>query len=107
MDLWLAGLVLQFPHPLLSDHVNFDSICRRFVLLEINLRAPAKHRHGDEEGDDGPESLELVRTGDGTWNLVRRPASITNHEKDQHCRDERRKEECDTRKIEVECVNLP
>src|ERR1041384_752059 len=98
--------MLQFPHPLLSDHVNFDRICRRLVLLEINLGAPAKHRHRDDEGDDGPQRFQLMRTGDGTWNLVRRTASITNDEKDQHRRDKEGKEEGDTRKIEVECVNL-
>jgi hypothetical protein len=39
VDLALPGRVLQLPHPLLADHVNFDRIRRRFVLLEIN-RAP-------------------------------------------------------------------
>ena len=84
VDLTLAGGVLQFPHPLLADDVNLNRILGRFVLIEIDACAPAKHRHRDDEGNNGPERFELMRARDRTRDLVRRAPPVTNDKEDQY-----------------------
>src|SRR5258708_37833414 len=38
VDLALPRSMLELPHPLLADDINFDSIPGRTVLVKVNLR---------------------------------------------------------------------
>src|SRR6185437_16086979 len=50
VDLALAAGVLDLPHPLLADDVDFLAGCRRLVEPEIGAGAPDEE---DEEADEG------------------------------------------------------
>src|SRR6266498_1113176 len=45
----LSRCMLELPHPLLAYNVNFQSILRRPILGEIDLRSPDENTHGDDE----------------------------------------------------------
>src|SRR6185312_3863386 len=47
IDLTLAVRILQLPHPLLGDDVDFPRVRRRLLDFEVEFRAPGEH--SDEE----------------------------------------------------------
>ena len=65
IDLALAFVVLEFPHPLLGDDVNFGGIARRRAAFEINDCAPGKNHHEDKKRNDRPGNFQ----GDGAFDL--------------------------------------
>ncbi len=49
IDLALPVGILQLPHPLLGDDVNFTRIRRRLLDFEVEFRAPGEHSQKEDE----------------------------------------------------------
>ena len=62
--------VLDLPHPLLADDVDFGRADRRPGQVEEHLGAPDEHHHRDAERDDRPEQLQRQRPVDRRADLV-------------------------------------
>ena len=106
VDFALTFHVLDLPHPLLGNDINFRGVAGRRALLKIENGSPDEEGEHDAEGDDGPGDFE----DSGAFDLVRRdawPAAIFDGE---HC--DREEYKCghhtgDKEEIDVERIDLP
>src|ERR1700676_1486609 len=57
--------MLQLPHPLLADDVDFRGIFGRSVFLKEDDRTPGENNHENTQGDDGPGDFQNDRTFNG------------------------------------------
>ena len=64
VDLALTLGVLDLPHPLLSDDINFGSVLGRSAFLEIDQSSPAKDHHKNEEMNCAPCNFQRSRALD-------------------------------------------
>src|SRR5205807_8800836 len=76
VDLALAGSVLKLPHPLLADDVDFNRVFRRTVLVKVNLRAPEKDAHRNQQRNYRPERFQFGRAFDRARDLEGIAAAI-------------------------------
>src|SRR5262245_36371626 len=58
VDFRAAFGMLNFPHPLLGDDVDFQSVARRIKSNEIQAGAPDKHYESQTEWHDRPENFQ-------------------------------------------------
>ncbi len=58
VDLGLAGRVLEFPHPLPPDRVDFQCAGRHMPVLVIEARGPDEEKQRQHERDDHPAHLD-------------------------------------------------
>src|SRR5579863_882473 len=71
IDLALAVGVLDFPHPLLSDHVDIERILsRRRVVLETEFGSPSEHHQHHQERDHAPYDFERERAVDRLGTVI-------------------------------------
>ena len=64
VDLALTFLVLQLPHPLLGDDIDFGRASGRRALLEVNHRAPNKDNEENEQWNHRPGDFQRGRAFD-------------------------------------------
>src|ERR1700730_13391763 len=64
IDLALPLHVLDLPHPLFSDDVDFGRVCGRSALLEKYDRAPDEEGQHHKERNDRPADFENGRAFD-------------------------------------------
>src|SRR4029079_13240280 len=82
VDLTLTRRVLELPHPLLADHINFQSVLGWSRFGEVNLGPPDKYGHRDQQWDHRPERFQFRRAFDRPRNFKSVAAAITNHKED-------------------------
>src|SRR5260221_11431660 len=88
VDLALAFHVLDLPHPLFSDDIDFGRVCGRSALLEKYDRAPDEEGQHDKERNDRPADFE----DGGPFNrmgITSGHATILNREHRDRDKDER------------------
>jgi hypothetical protein len=98
--------MLDLPHPLLADDVDFRGADRRPREVEEHLGAPAEHHHGDAERDDCPEQLEGQRAVNRHADLVVVLPAELDRENDDERRDEHREERGDRDHEEEDGIDL-
>ena len=64
IDLSLPFNVLDLPHPLLSDDIDFGGITRRRAHLEVDHRSPGKDHEKNAERNNRPCDFEDKRSFD-------------------------------------------
>ena len=103
--------MLDLPHPLAARDPVLRGACRRAVLLEEHLRAPAEEDEEEAEGNDGPDDLEdvrlRVRLVDVLADLALVGAPVPDHEDEDEPRDERREDDEPREGEEHEVVDGP
>src|SRR2546425_5710329 len=57
IDFALTSRMLELPHPLFADNVNFQSVLWWTILGKVNLRSPNEDAHRNDQGNDRPERL--------------------------------------------------
>src|SRR5581483_2846147 len=62
VDLALPFLVLDLPHPLFADDVDFSGVAGWSALVEVDDGAPAKDHHEDAQRDHRPGDFEDQRS---------------------------------------------
>src|SRR6185369_3119669 len=60
VDFTVSLLVLDFPHPLFSDDVDLERVPGRHFFVKINLGAPAKKSHRDQNRNGRPGDFNQV-----------------------------------------------
>ena len=58
VDFSAAVGLLNFPHPLLADDINVQSVLGRMAVIDVNNRAPAKHGQGQNCGNHDPRDFQ-------------------------------------------------
>ena len=61
IDLALSAMMLDFPHPLLGDHIDLESVGGRLKQSDIEVGSPDEQAEEDQEGDGGPRYFESPR----------------------------------------------
>src|SRR5258708_35214076 len=89
IDLTLPFHMLQLPHPLRCDHVDFGGILRRSAHIEENQRPPNKHHYEEAERNDRPANFQDERTMDGS-SFTSMAAPILHRKKRDHGKNEQR-----------------
>ena len=56
--------LLQLPHPLLGDDVDFQRFFRRAAHVDVDAGAPAEHHHREQERNSHPRRFESHRARD-------------------------------------------
>ena len=59
VDFAIAFLMLDFPHPLFADDIDFQRVRRRNFFVKICFCAPRKNSHRDERGNDCPGDFDF------------------------------------------------
>src|SRR6266567_2625342 len=83
IDLTLAAGMLELPHPLFADAIDFQRVCRRAFHVIVNLRAPGKNHHRDAQRNDRPHDLQQGRPVDLLRFALRRPSVLDGKEKNK------------------------
>ncbi len=106
VDLALPGFMLELPHPLLADDVDFHRAFRRTRFLEVNQRAPGEEDHADAQRDERPSQFQRQRA----FNLYRmrmsRATVLDGKDKDED-EDEQREKRRHRDQQEIKSVHLP
>src|SRR5258708_3340174 len=58
INLTLSFGMLEFPHPLLANDVNYRGIIGRAVRIEVDDCSPAKHEKEDDQWRKGPNQFK-------------------------------------------------
>src|SRR5205814_4857571 len=106
IDFTLTGRMLELPHPLLADNINFQGILRWTILGKINLCSPREDAHRNDQGNDRPECLQFRRTFDGPRDLEWIAAPIADDKENDDQRDQGREKNGHAGDIEIEGVNV-
>ena len=98
--------VLQLPHPLLADDVDFHRARGRTGHVEEDLRAPDEHHHRDAERDERPDSSSGIEPwmASPTSSVVL--AVVLDREDDDQHRDQQGEERRHGDEKEVQRVDL-
>src|SRR5262249_3472925 len=102
----IAFRVLDFPHPLLADDVDFEGVGRWAFDCEVEVRAPGEHTHHQEQGNDGPSEFEghLRKTRRSTISWL--AATIFEDEINDRKSDEDQHERADSGEGPIEVIDL-
>src|SRR6185295_10775727 len=106
VNLTLSRGVLDLPHPLLADNVDFRCECRSLHLFEVNVCTPNEKAHGDHQRNDCPDRFEPMRACYGSRYFKRRSPAITDYKENKHAGNQQRKERRHARQVEVQCIDL-
>src|SRR5438105_10028911 len=105
IDLAMALGMLDFPHPLLADDINFHRVGGGTGLINEDSSGPEKHDHRNAERNDRPDDFEgeIVRGFRG-----RRfgPAAILQREINDEHENQERKKSTDNEHEEIETIDL-
>src|SRR5271169_540310 len=58
VNLPVAVGLLNFPHPLLADDVDVQSVLRRVAEIDVDNRTPSKHGQGENRGNHNPHDFQ-------------------------------------------------
>jgi len=72
--------MLNFPHPLLARHEDFQRAFWRLRVLEIQSRAPDENYRHKYDRNRGPKDFQRDVSLDGFGALVGRTTAILDHE---------------------------
>ena len=57
----LSAMMLDFPHPLLGDDVDFESVGGRLKQSDIEVGSPNEQAEENQQGDGGPRYFDPPR----------------------------------------------
>ncbi len=106
VDLALTGGMLELPHPLFTDDVDFLGIFWRPVLDKVNFRAPEKNRHGNQQGNHRPESLQFHRAFDRAWDFRGIAPAIFDDKENYDERNQQREKDRHAGDVEIQRVHI-
>src|SRR5258708_22217344 len=101
VDLALAGAVLKLPHPLFSDHINFECVCRWAILPIEKAGAPKEEAHRNQQRNYRPECFQPVRAFDRPRNLEGVAPAIAYDKENNGAANQQRKKYSDAAEIKI------
>src|SRR6267142_3191716 len=82
VDFRAAFGMLSFPHPLLGDDVDFQSVARRIESNKKQAGTPDKHHEGQTKWHEGPKNFQPQVAADGLRLLIVGPTPVFDGESD-------------------------